>query len=136
MFTKQKALHLILALLKNGDIELLKSDTILDDAGCDDLDKERIRNIGFLVYDLYLSYDYLLSSGFLRLVDGKSEQYKQMKIKMESSPTKKRKHKEDLMSAVRELQSSKRLYDLAANSDQGKVDQLLDLLADLNIPPC
>lgn len=134
MLTKQKILHLVLALLKGGDIELLKNGAVLDGDKCSDIDKSKIKKIGELIAELYSPYNYFASPIFFRLIDGKSEKYRKMKISMESSSLKKKKHNEDLMSAIRELQSSKRLYDLVEVSNHGKIDQLVNLLSELKIP--
>lgn len=134
MLTKQKVLHLVLALLKGGDIDLLKNGSVLKGEACDDIDKEKIKKIGALVAGLYSSYNYVESSEFSGSVAGKSEKYREMKINMESDASKKQKHNEDFMAAIRELQNSKRLYDLVATTNHEKVDQLVTLLSELKLP--
>ena len=133
MLAKQKVLHLILALLKGGDIELLKNSSVLGGESYSDIDKESIKKIGKLVAEIYASYDYFRSPEFLDSIAGKSEKYRDMKINMESSVPKRQKHKEDFMSAIRELQSSKRIYELINKSNHKEVDEIVKLLAELKI---
>jgi hypothetical protein len=134
MLTKLKVLHLVLALLKGGDIELLKNGSVLSGESCSDIDKEKIKKIGMLIAEIYASYDYFESPEFLGSIKGKSEKYREMKIGMESSAQKKQKHKDDFMSSIRELQDSRRIYDLVSSSVQSKVDEMVRLLSELNLP--
>ncbi|WP_036800701.1 hypothetical protein [Photobacterium marinum] len=133
MLTKQKVLHLILSLLKAGEIELLKNGSLLRCESCSDVDKEKIKTVGILMAEIYDSYDYFLSLEFLNSVDGKSEKYREMKVKMESTAPKKQKHKEEFMSSVRELQDSRRIYDLIQPSVYEKMDEVVRLLSELNL---
>ncbi|MGD8914291.1 MAG: hypothetical protein PVJ68_16350 [Candidatus Thiodiazotropha sp.] len=133
MLTKKKVLHLVLALLKGGDIDLLKNGSVLSGESCSDIDKEKIQKIGDLIAEIYFSYDYFLSPEFLESVDGKSEKYRELKINMESSAPKKQKNKENFILAVRELQDSERIYDLISPSIHSKVDEVRRLLSELNL---
>ncbi|EGU51644.1 hypothetical protein VINI7043_24967 [Vibrio nigripulchritudo ATCC 27043] len=90
MLTKQKVLHLVLALLKGGDLELLKNGSILHGESCSDYDKEKIRKIGQRIAEFYASYDYFLSPEFSKQIEGKSEIYRNKKMQMESIAPKKR----------------------------------------------
>jgi hypothetical protein len=133
MLTKQKVLHLILALLKGGDGELLRNGSVLSRESCSDVDKEKIVEIGRLIEEIYSSYDYLLSPEFSKLVAGKSDKYYEMKMNIESNALNKKKHKEEFFSAIRELLRNKSIYDLVAISDHGKVNEVLRLLSELNL---
>lgn len=134
MLTKQKVLHLVLALLKGGDIELLKNGSVLSGESCSDEDKEKIKKIGILITEMYSSYDYFASPVFLRTVDGKSEKYRETKISMESSAVKRKKHNDDFMSSIREMQDSRMIYDLISPAMHDKVDEAVTLLSDLKLP--
>ena len=72
MLTKQKVLHLVLALLKGGDLELLQDGSVLHGESCSDDNKEKIKKIGQRIAEFYLSYDYFLSPEFSKQVEGKS----------------------------------------------------------------
>ncbi len=133
MLTKQKVLHLVLALLKGSDIELLKNSSVLSGESCSDEDKEKIKKIGMLITEIYSSYDYFASPIFLKTVDGKSEKYREMKVRMESGAVRRKKHNDDFISSIREIQDSRMIYDHVSPSMHDKVDEVISLLSDLKL---
>lgn len=133
MLTKQKVLHLVLALLKGGDMELLLDGSVLKVESSSADDKEKIKKIGQRIAELYLSYDYFLSPEFSKQIEGKSEMYRDKKVNIESSALKRQQHKDLFMSAIRELQTSDKIYDLLPFSDHEKIKELVGWLNGLGL---
>ena len=59
--------------------------------------------------------------------------YRDKKVKMESGAPKKQQHKDAFMSAIRELQTSDKLYDLLPLSEHVKIKELVGWLDSLGL---
>ncbi|MEO0575471.1 MAG: hypothetical protein AAF004_08405 [Pseudomonadota bacterium] len=133
MLTKQKVLHLVLTLLKGGDMELLRDGSVFKGESCGANDKEKIQKIGLRIAEFYFSYDYFLSPDFSKTIEGKSEMYRDKKVNIESSALKRQEHNDLFMSAIRELQISNKIYGLLPRSDHEKIKELIGWLNGLRL---
>lgn len=134
MLTRQKVLHLILALLKEGDICLISSGKALRGELCSEADRKSIGRMAEIIGNIYDSYDYLLSPEFAESLRGKSEKYCEVRSSLERAPQKKKVRKEEFIAAVRRLQQDKRIYDLVDSSRHAEIDEVVDLLSNLGLP--
>lgn len=135
MLTKKKVLHLVLALTKAGDNDLLKGKSFLADQLLNFDDLDRVKEIGRIVDDLCKGYSYLNSSAYSLEIAAKSASFVNMKTKIESGPIKKIERLESLYSSIRNLvDDSIPLRELVREDQQPLVDRLVDVLGELSIP--
>lgn len=135
MITKRKILQLALALTKAGDIDLLKSDTLLYGQGLSNDDEEKVKEIGRIVYVLCKDYSYLLSVDFVLETNSKSSDFVNMKSKLEADPVRKKGRLEDVYSAIRCAVNGVEVLRKLIRQDQQLIAvRLYELLESMAIP--
>ena len=135
MLTKKKVLSLSLTLAKAGDSDLLHGEEILAGEALDQADKARVSDIGEIVHALCKDYSYVRSVAFEREIAGKSESVTSMKVKIESSPVKKKERSEALFAAIRSImEEPEAVLALVRQDQRASVDRLVAALGELTIP--
>jgi hypothetical protein len=113
MLPSRKLIHMVLALAKAADLELLKSGKVLSTA------KEQAA--AEALADMLRGYDYLSSKQFEDISAVKSEAVIEAMRRDLSTPEKQRQKLMELYDAVRQLMDSDRIYDLLPRSREAVV---------------
>jgi hypothetical protein len=92
MISKKQVLHMIVGLIEASDFSLIEQGLILNNEVCAKVDVEKIKALANLISELYSGFDYPSSVEFLNSVDGKSENFKKMKLNMADTPSGRQKH--------------------------------------------
>lgn len=135
MLTKRQVLHLSLALVKAGDVDLVNGTDLFVGKGLDHSDEEKVREIAKIVHTLCQGYRYENTLNFDVEVAAKSSDFFSMKKKIESSPTKRSERLDYLYSGIRNsIENPSSLKGLAQKNHLPLVDRLGELLISLRIP--
>lgn len=113
MLPSQKLIHVVLALAKAADLDLLKSGKVLSTAKEQAAAEE--------LADMLRSYDYLSSKQFEDISAVKSEAVVEAMRRGLSTPEKQRQKLMELYDAVRQLMDSDRICDLLPRSSEAVV---------------
>jgi len=135
MLTKKQVLHLSLALVKAGDVDLANGNDLFVGKGIDGSDVEKVREIVKIVHTLCQEYRYENSLGFDVEIAAKSADFVAMKKKIESSPVKRLERLDRLYSGIRvSIEDPGLLKGLVQKNHLPLVDRFGELLISLRIP--
>jgi len=134
MLTKKQVLHLSLALVKAGDVDLVDGTDLFAGKGLDNSDTKKVQEIVKIVHTLCQGYRYENTLNFDAEVAAKSSEFSAMKKKIESSPVKQSERLDHLYSGIRNsIENPDLLKGLAQKEHLPLVERLGELLISLRI---
>jgi hypothetical protein len=133
VITKRQVLQAIVGLIQVGDYELLKQQAVLAELGSPS-DFGRILQIARAVKSLYDDFDFTKSSEFLRSIEGKSNNFAEVKRRLVSDPIKKAEQRARFAGAMIELPDADHLLGMIPEQQRSKVEELARAVADLPNP--
>ena len=92
MLTRNEILKMIVGLKEVNDLDLLKSDTLLN-VSCIDSDKSTVRAMSTIIDNIFDEFNYEQSPEFIQKIKGKSEQLQRMHRKLLDQDKLKQAHK-------------------------------------------
>lgn len=123
---KSKLISLIVMCIKGGEFDLISNGNLLGK----DEKKKKIK-LAHYMNDLYKKFDYTKSPEFLKMIDGKSLKYIEMKKKIELKPTKRKKNNLKFIDALREVETDDDIYNILDEKEYCKIDEIRKILKEI-----
>ncbi len=131
MLTKNEILNLIVGLQQANDLELLNGNSpVLTADVCYREDIPLIQAMGTIVDELMTGFDYSHSPQFEEFVAGKSEAYRQARLR-QLSPVRRTEWKAQLADSLTQVLVSEEVLELVPVSHHPKIHELRSLLGRL-----
>lgn len=135
MLTKKQILHLSLALIKAGDIDLVDGKNLFAGYQLTNSDAEKVREIAKIAHTLCQEYRYENSLKFEGEAATKSIDFVAMKKRMESSPIKRSERLNQLYAGIRiSIEDPSSLKILVQKNHLPLAERFIELLVSLPIP--
>lgn len=134
MISKKQILHMIIGLIEVSDYSLIEKGDILTKDVCAESDIEKVKELAALIKDLLSNFDYASSIEFLSSVDGKSENYKNMKLNLINKPASKQKYLSLFGEAICDLEDGERVNRLISEESKSTLAKARGLLENINNP--
>jgi hypothetical protein len=122
VYPKARAYQVLASLVFSNDLEAV--DAVLDNSVFFTSDSVLLWEVGKLLQEVLEDYSFTNSPRFASEIHGKSEEFSAMRVKLESAPTKREGHLEDLRTALFDLPVSEIAYSLVSLSKHGALDEI------------
>ena len=130
--SKRQVLEMIVGLIESSDYFLIEKGAVFKSGLFSKREEELIKDLAFSINELFSSFCYEKSAEFLRMIEGKSDQYKKVKIKNIKSPASKESHRKTFGQEVCRIDSSERIDDLVAEESRGVLERARFLFSQLS----
>jgi hypothetical protein len=131
MLTKQQLIGVIVAMTRSNDLPVLNVPGFLNEEFCFPGDSPLVRRMATIVEELYDGFDYAQSPEFLKSLEGKSESYKAMRLKL-LTPAKKTEMLKRYSDAVAGILESDEVYALTEPDKHKRLKELRALLVEVS----
>ena len=134
MITKSQLVAFLVSLTAANDADLIDNGRILPRQICDPQDRQRVREIRDSIVKLDGCWSYHASPEFIRRVHGKSQQYKQVLLRMSGDPVKQAENRERFRNALTRILSDDEVYDLLCPNEHHELNEIKAKLRGLQNP--
>lgn len=134
MLERKEVFALILGLVRTNDWDIFQDVASKHPSDLPPHDVAMHMKIGATLRDLIATYDFVESPAFNRVVSGRSQQFVEMKARLEREPVKRREHQDKLLLALEALPLNDAAFDLVAPSRHAQLREIRETLAALSSP--
>ena len=134
MYTKDQLVAFLVSLTAVSDADLIDTDQLLTREICDPQDRDRVREIRDSIVKLDSCWSYQASPEFIRKVEGKSQQYQLMLLRMSVDAVKQAEIRERFRNALTRILCDDEVYNLLCPAEHQELDQIKAKLLRLQNP--
>ena len=133
MLRKQQLLSCIIGFKETNNLQVLDAPGFLDEEICQVDDVPLVKRMAAIVDELFDTFDYEKSPEFLRLVAGKSEAMRAMRLKM-FTPQRRMQMRKRLGDALVKAMGSDEVLELLEPARHERIKELRNLLLEISNP--